>query len=261
MVVEHAAQPVAAEIAHHRAALGLGVALDGVADVAQVRAGLHRGDAAHQAFIGDLDQALGLPAHLAHIVHAARVAMPAIDDQRHVDVDDVAVAQRLVVGNAVADDMVDRGADRLGIAAIVEGAGTALWSRANSTISWSSSSVVTPGLTCGTSRSSASAVSRPALRMPSKSSGPCSLMRFDRRGVGLVGGGVGHAGPLSRTGSAGLLGWSCVKSTGSRQSLNGFEADPLLQIVAGTVRRKAKPAIDSARPRLAQPASNSGLQP
>ena len=46
--------------------------------------------------------------------------MPAIDDQGHVDVDDVAFAQRLVIGNAVADDVVDRGADRLGIAAIIK---------------------------------------------------------------------------------------------------------------------------------------------
>ena len=46
--------------------------------------------------------------------------MPAVDDQRHVDVDDVAFAQRLVVGDAMADDVVDRGADRLAIAPIVQ---------------------------------------------------------------------------------------------------------------------------------------------
>jgi hypothetical protein len=42
--------------------------------------------------------------------------MPAIDDDRHVDVDDVAFLQRLRAGNAVADHMVHRGADRVAIA-------------------------------------------------------------------------------------------------------------------------------------------------
>jgi hypothetical protein len=37
-----------------------------------------------------------------------------------VDVEDVALAQRLVVRDAVADDVIDRGADRLGVAAVVE---------------------------------------------------------------------------------------------------------------------------------------------
>lgn len=41
--------------------------------------------------------------------------MPAVDNQRHVNVDDVAIAQRLVIGDAVADHVVDRGADRLGV--------------------------------------------------------------------------------------------------------------------------------------------------
>ena len=113
MVVEQAAEAVAAEIAHHRAALGFGKAWMACADVADGAAGPDRGDAAHQAFVGDLDQAFGVAGNLADAVHAARIAMPAVDDQGDVDIDDVAVAQRLVVGDAVADDMVDRGADRL----------------------------------------------------------------------------------------------------------------------------------------------------
>jgi len=46
-----------------------------------------------------------------------------------VDIDDVAVLQPLVARDAVADDVVDRGADRLRIAAIAERRGIALWSR------------------------------------------------------------------------------------------------------------------------------------
>ena len=126
MVVEGAAEAMAAEITDHRAAFGLGKALDGVADVTQMCPRLHHGNAAHEAFIGDLDQALRLAVHFAHHVHARGITMPAIDDQGDVDVDDVAVAQRLVIGNAVADDVVDRGADRLGVAPVVVGGGNGI---------------------------------------------------------------------------------------------------------------------------------------
>ncbi len=46
--------------------------------------------------------------------------MPAVQDHGDVDVQDVAVLQLPLAGNAVADDVVDRGADRLRIAAIVQ---------------------------------------------------------------------------------------------------------------------------------------------
>ena len=89
-----------------------------MADVAGGGAGLDRGDAAHHALIGDLDQPLGAARNLADRIHAAGIAMPAVEDQRHVDIDDVAFAQRLVRRDAVADHMVDRGAGRLAVAAI-----------------------------------------------------------------------------------------------------------------------------------------------
>ena len=59
--------------------------------------------------------------------HSARVAVVAVLDDRDVDVDDVAVAQRAVARNSVAHDVVDGGADRLrewrraGRAAVVQG--------------------------------------------------------------------------------------------------------------------------------------------
>src|SRR4030095_10485508 len=42
MVVEFTAETVAAEIAHHRAALAFGIALDRMADISRLAAGLHR---------------------------------------------------------------------------------------------------------------------------------------------------------------------------------------------------------------------------
>ena len=88
-----------------------------------VAPGLDGGDAAHQRVIGDLEQPLGGARDLADRIHAARIAMPAVDDQRHVDIEDIALFQRTRAGNAVADHVVERGADRLGKAAIIERGG------------------------------------------------------------------------------------------------------------------------------------------
>ena len=75
------------------------------------------------ALIGDLEQALGGAGDLAHRIHAARIAVPAIDDERHVDIEDVALLQRARARDAVADHVVERGADRFGEAAIIERGG------------------------------------------------------------------------------------------------------------------------------------------
>ena len=119
-VVEDPAETMTAEIANHRTALGLGIGLDGVADIAQGGAGLDHGDAAHHGLVGDLDQAPRLERDIADEKHAARIAVPAVDDGGDVDIEDIAVPQPLVAGNAVADHMVDRGADRFGKTAVVE---------------------------------------------------------------------------------------------------------------------------------------------
>src|SRR5204863_787972 len=90
LVVEQPAEAVAAEVAHHAHALRLDKALDGVADVAGGGAGLHRGNAAQHRFIRHLDQPLGLPGDRLDHIHAAGIAIPAIDDEGDVDIDDVA---------------------------------------------------------------------------------------------------------------------------------------------------------------------------
>ena len=118
LVVEDAAEAVAAEVAHHAHVLRLDEALDGVADIAGGRAGLDRRDAAHQRLIGDFDQPLGLARDRADRIHPARVAVPADDDEGDVDIDDVAFLQQAVAGHAVAAHVVDRGAGRVAIAAI-----------------------------------------------------------------------------------------------------------------------------------------------
>src|SRR5206468_3646173 len=80
-------------------------------------------DAADHRLVSDVDQALRPPGGLPGDEHAARIAMPAVHDQRYVDIEDVPVAQRLFVGYAMAHDVVDRDAPRLAIAAVVQGRG------------------------------------------------------------------------------------------------------------------------------------------
>ena len=95
-----------------------------MADVAGGRARPHRGDAAQQRLVGDLDQPLrrGATARRRTYMRLESPCQPS-RIRGDVDIEDVAVAQRLFVGNAVADDVIDRGADRLAVAAIMERGG------------------------------------------------------------------------------------------------------------------------------------------
>jgi len=86
-----------------------------VADVAQPDAGLDLDDALPHGVVGECAQAFGGDGAFAHDEHAAGVAMPAVLDDGDVQIDDVAVLQGAVVGDAVADLVVDRGADRFRI--------------------------------------------------------------------------------------------------------------------------------------------------
>ena len=57
LFVEFPADAVTAVLAHHRAVLGFGVPLDGVADVAKADAGPYHLDADAQTFVGHLADA------------------------------------------------------------------------------------------------------------------------------------------------------------------------------------------------------------
>ncbi len=131
LFVEDLADAVAAEFAHHAVAGFFRVLLDHVADVAQVRARLDLGDAQPHALISDLRQALGQDRWLANEEHAAVVAVVAVLDDGDVEVDHVAVLEHLVARDAVADHVIDRGADGFRVRSI---AGRAVvqrrWNRA-----------------------------------------------------------------------------------------------------------------------------------
>ena len=135
LFMEHAANAVAAKLAHHAEALAFGKFLDCPAHVAQPRAGLDHLDAVPHGVIGDAAQAPGGNRGVAHDEHAAGVAVPAVLDHRHVDVDDVAFFELLVVGDAMAHLVVDRRADRLGVRHIA--AAPVVQRRGNATLHFS----------------------------------------------------------------------------------------------------------------------------
>ena len=118
--VKHPAQPVPAEVAHNAHPLRFDIGLNGMTDVAKGIAGTHRLDALHQRIMGHLDQTLGLARQVSGHIHPACVAEPAIDDHGHVDVQNIAVLQRLRSGNPVADDVVHRNARGVLIALVAD---------------------------------------------------------------------------------------------------------------------------------------------
>jgi len=118
--VELGADSVADELPDDTEAVSLGVALDGVADGVE-RLGRPNGvDAQVHGDSGLGDEAPGVVVDVADQDGHRGIAVDPVEEDRDVDVDDVAVGQWSAVGDAVADDLVDRGAHRLGVAAVVE---------------------------------------------------------------------------------------------------------------------------------------------
>ena len=115
LFVEDLANAMAAELAHHRVALAFGEALDGKADVAQMDARLDHADAVPHGLVGDAAQAFGGDRAFAHHEHAAGVAVPGVFDDGDVNVHHIALFQRFFIRNAVADLVVDRGANGFGV--------------------------------------------------------------------------------------------------------------------------------------------------
>lgn len=114
------AYAVAAEFSDHRIAIGFSVFLNGVANVAQCRAGFDLLNTQEHRFTGDFYQSFGVRGDVSDAKHFASVAMITVLDDGDVDIDDVAVFQLLFAGDAVANLLVDRGAYRFREAAVIQ---------------------------------------------------------------------------------------------------------------------------------------------
>ena len=103
--------------------LGLRVLLNDVSVLAEKCPWFHHGNGLVQALsrcFYDTDGIGVCQRLLADVVCLIEVTVEAAVVEGHVDVEDVTVFEDALVGNAVANDFVGRGADRLGEAAIVE---------------------------------------------------------------------------------------------------------------------------------------------
>ncbi len=122
--VEQLVDAVAAVRADDAAVLFLGDLFDNVAKLADQDTRLDRLDRLVQALARGLDNAdivrIGLGT-VADVVRLVEIGMVPLVVECDVNVENISVQQDALVGDAVADDFVDRRATRLGEVVIVEG--------------------------------------------------------------------------------------------------------------------------------------------
>ena len=118
--VEDLTDAMTAVFSNYRAPLLFGVLLDGVADITEVDSWLDHLDTYAHALIAYSTDSLGLKRRFADQEHFTGVAVVAVFDDGDVDVDDIAVFETSVAGNAVAYLMIHRGANGFGKPMVVE---------------------------------------------------------------------------------------------------------------------------------------------
>ncbi len=120
LFVELGPDAVTAVVTYHGETGLLDDGLDHGADLGDAHAGTHLLDGGVEALLSHLAELATQRGGLAHDEHGGGIAVVAILDDGDVEVDDVTLAQLLVVRDAVADHIVHRSADGLGEAVIVE---------------------------------------------------------------------------------------------------------------------------------------------
>src|SRR6266849_70283 len=111
--VEFSPDSMAAEFAHDAVAVAFGMLLDRRAVVTEKSPGAHLADAEPHTLVRGLAQPFCLDRRFADVVHAAGIAVKTVFDHGDVDIQDISGLEHALPGNAVADLVVDRGADRL----------------------------------------------------------------------------------------------------------------------------------------------------
>lgn len=115
VLVEVLPDTVPLVFADDRVPLSLRVVLDSSTNVANASADTAGSDAFPHRIECDLNQSLGGLRYVAKHECFRLITMPAVDDGREVDVDDVAIFQWCVVRNAVAHNLVHAGANHVRI--------------------------------------------------------------------------------------------------------------------------------------------------
>jgi hypothetical protein len=111
---------MAAEFPHDAKAIGFHKGLDRMANIAECCARPDRRYSTHHCRIGYLNEAASFYADIADRIHPTAIAMPSIDDDAEIDIQNVTVNQNPRAGDAVANDMVQRNASGFGKTVIIE---------------------------------------------------------------------------------------------------------------------------------------------
>src|SRR5690606_27805281 len=121
LLMENLANPMTAIFAHYRIVISFGVVLDYVTNIAESAARLDELNRFIHAFLGHLDQAFSMGSRSAHKVHGTGVTVVTLVNHGYIDVDDVPRLKHFFLrGDAVTDDVVDRGANGFGETAIAQ---------------------------------------------------------------------------------------------------------------------------------------------
>ena len=112
---------VSTKLSHHREPIALSELLNRKANVTQVNPRFDLHNTMPHGLIGQLTKSFGHNGGLSEQKHATRVSVPAVLDDRDVDVDNVTLFQGLVIGNAVTDLVVDGGANGLWVRRVAPG--------------------------------------------------------------------------------------------------------------------------------------------
>ena len=126
LIMVDLADAMAAVLADHAEAFFFGQRLDRMANVTQGRARAHHTNSGAHGVVGGFHQVTCLRIGFADEVHAAGIAIPAILDHGDVDIDDIAVLEWHGIGDAMADNFIDRGTDSFRKAVIADVAGDGL---------------------------------------------------------------------------------------------------------------------------------------
>ena len=111
VLVEFLAHAVPTIFAYNGKTLFFSVLLNGMAHITQGGAGFDLINTQPHAFISGFSQAAGQDAGLTHVVHTAGVTKPAVLNDGDVHIQNVAIFQHFIAGNAVTDNVVDGGAN------------------------------------------------------------------------------------------------------------------------------------------------------
>src|SRR6185369_15199764 len=91
-----------------------------MADITNMLACLHLLNPQHHGIIGNLTKSLRLYRHFAYPEHAAGITVPAVNSRGDVDINDISVLQLTIIRNAVANNVIHRGADGFRKAAVTK---------------------------------------------------------------------------------------------------------------------------------------------